>query len=239
MKKLLLLAFAAFSINVASAQSTTMQIPTHATTITGPYNGVLPLTARLSVVNISNQSIDVQVARKVISEVAGSENVFCWTQCYFPNVDVSPDIETIAAGATNSMFYADYSPKGNAGKTTIRYSFFRANSPTPDSVHTTIVYDATTVAGVKGAFYASNAISMPSPNPANDMTTIGYNLPANARNSKIKLYNAIGGLVKEINLSDKQGAIMLVTSGLPSGIYFYTLQVDNRSLTTKKLVVKH
>ena len=239
MKKLLLLAFAALTFNAASAQSTTMQIPAHAATISGSANGTMPLTARLSVVNISNQSIDVQVARKVLSEVAGTENVFCWTQCYFPNVSVSPDIETIAAGATNSMFYADYSPKGNAGKTTIRYSFFRPNASTPDSVHAIIVFDATGATGVKKAFDASNAISLPSPNPANDMTTIGYNLPANARNSKIKLYNAIGGLVKEINLSDKQGALMLVTSGLPSGIYFYTLQVDNRSLATKKLVVKH
>jgi hypothetical protein len=237
MKKLLLLAIAACSLNAASAQSTTMQLPAYATTVSGHVDSIL--VGRVSVVNISNQSIDVKVSRKVISEVPGSENVFCWTQCYTPMVSVSPDVETIQAGATNSMFYGDYSANGFAGKTTIRYSFFRVNSAAPDSVHATIVYDASRTTGVKKAFDASNALSLPSPNPANDMTTIGYTLPANARNSKIKLYNAIGGLVKEISLSDKQGALMLVTSGLPSGIYFYTLQVDNRSLTTKKLVVKH
>jgi hypothetical protein len=239
MKKLLLLAFAAFTVNAASAQSTTMQLPSHATTIFGSYTSGSVLTAHVSVVNIGSQPIEVKVARKIIKEVTGSENVFCWTQCYLPTTSVSPDKETIAAGATNTMFTADYSPNGFQGITTIRYSFFRVNSSTPDSVHTTLVYDASKIMGTKKDFDINSAISLPSPNPANDMTAIGYNLPANASNSKIKLYNTIGGLVKEINLTDKQGAIMLVTSGLPSGIYFYTLQVDNRALTTKKLVVKH
>jgi hypothetical protein len=237
MKKILLLAFAAFTINAASAQST-MQIPTFTATVTNHVDSIL--VGRVTVVNASNQSIDVKVSKKVIGQaVTGSENVFCWTQCYTPSTFVSPDVETIAAGASNSIFYADYTPNGHPGTTKIRYSFFRVNAPAPDSVHATIEFKATGVTGVKKSFDANTAISLASPNPANDMTAIGYSLPANTRNNKIKLYNAIGGLVKEINLADKKGTIMLVTTGLPSGIYFYTLQADNQSLATKKLIVKH
>jgi hypothetical protein len=83
------------------------------------------------------------------------------------------------------------------------------------------------------------SISAPWPNPANDLTKIDFNLPANSRNNKLRLFNAIGGLVKEVAITQKQGTAIITTSNLANGVYFYTVQVDGRSVETKKLIVRH
>ena len=53
------------------------------------------------------------------------------------------------------------------------------------------------------------------------------------------IFNAIGGLVKEVAITQKQGTAIITTSNLANGVYFYTLQVDGRSIETKKLIVRH
>lgn len=240
MKRILLVVMAAFSVAAVQAQSQLpLQTQNAPATVYGGYTQPAPLVASFPVVNTGSQALNIKVARKVISEVAGSENNFCWgVNCYPPFVSVSPDAENIAAGATNSSFIADYTPMNMPGITIIRYSFFKENST--DSIHTTVRFDATSaVNSTKKNMDNVASISAPSPNPARDLTMIRYNLPGNTRNNKLKVFNAIGGVVKEVSLTQKQGDLILVTSQLPNGIYFYTLQSDNNSVVTKKLIVKH
>jgi hypothetical protein len=180
----------------------------------------------------------VKVARKVLNQVTGSENNFCWgADCYPDFISVSPNPVNIPAGGSNSSFKGDYSPNGNQGITRIRYSFFKTTG-SPDSVHTIVTFNANSISGNRKDADLNNMIGMPTPNPANEMTAIQYNLPAGTKSAKLRVLNAIGGLVKEMNL-EKQGAALIITSNLPNGIYFYNLQVDGRSVSTKKLIVKH
>src|SRR5688572_4863530 len=213
MKKLLLSAFSAVLFTGAFAQTSPIQIQNAPPVVFGGYGQGNVLQASFPVMNTSSQSINVAVARKIISQVAGSENNFCWgVNCYPPNVSVSPDFETIAANGTNSSFIADYTPNGFPGNTCIRYSFFKTTG-TPDSVHTTICFNANTISGSRKDVDLNNLIGMPSPNPANEMTVIQYNLPAGTKNAKLRVLNAIGGLVKEMSL-EKQGAALIITSNL-------------------------
>src|SRR5688500_19415218 len=127
MKKTLLAIIAGFAFSSAIAQTTTLQVQNAPATVYGGYSQNIPLAATFPVVNTGTQPIDIKVSRKIISEVMGSENNFCWgVNCYPPFVSVSPDAETINAGASNTSFIGDYIPNGMAGITTIRYSFFRA-----------------------------------------------------------------------------------------------------------------
>lgn len=241
MKKILLAFVAGLTFSAAVAQSTTVSLQTPSTTVVfGGYNQAT-IAATFPVVNTGTQPIDLKVRRKVIQEVAGSENNFCWgVNCYPPFVSVSPDPETIAAGATNNSFIADYSPWGHPGITIVRYTFFRATNAT-DSVHVTLRFDATAATMGTKKDINGNTVSLdaPKPNPANELTTIGFNVPANSRNNKLRIFNAIGGLVKEVALSSGQGSAIVTTSNLANGVYFYTLQVDGRSVETKKLIVRH
>jgi hypothetical protein len=43
--------------------------------------------------------------------------------------------------------------------------------------------------------------------------------------------------VKEVAIADKQGIAKLNVSDLNAGIYFYSIIVDNKQVTTKKLIV--
>jgi hypothetical protein len=238
MKKLLLSAFSFFAVSAVFAQSQ-LQIINAPTVVYGGYQQPV-LTATFPIMNTGTQAADVKVARKVISEVIGSENNFCWgINCYNPLISVSPDMQTIAANTSNSSFIADYTPNGYSGITTIRYSFFKVNGSSPDSVHTTIQFRATSPLGTKKDMDTNAILDAAFPNPANAFTKIPYNLPAGTKNAKLRLMNAIGGLVSEVNL-DKQGLpVIIVTDNLPAGIYFYNLQVDGRAVSTKKLIVKH
>ncbi|HSI91528.1 MAG TPA: T9SS type A sorting domain-containing protein [Adhaeribacter sp.] len=238
MKRTLLSALAALSLSVCVAQVVQPQNPP--ATVVGSYNQSGPLAATFAVVNTSSQAENIVVARKMISEVPGSENNFCWgVNCYPPNVSVSPDAETIPANGTNSSFIADYTPNNQQGITVIRYSFFREFG-TPDSAHVTITFDASSaVASTRKNIDHSEMIGMPSPNPANSITSIPFNVPLSARSSKLRIMNAIGGIVKEVELPKKQGNAIVVTSDLQSGIYFYNLQIDGNSVATKKLIVRH
>ena len=240
MKKTLLAIFAGFAFSGAVAQSTTIQPQNAPGTVYGGYTDAM-LEASFPVVNTGTQPISVKVSKKVISEVTGSENNICWgIACYPPFISVSPDPETIPAGGSNSSFKGDYIPNGMPGITTIRYSFFRATGAT-DSVHVTVRFDASAAVLGTRKDLNNNAISIcaPQPNPANEMTTIAFSLPANSRNNKLRIFNAIGGLVKEVAITQKQGTAVITTSNLANGVYFYTLQVDGRSVETKKLIVRH
>lgn len=236
MKKLLLSAFSFFAVSAVFAQGS-LQLQNPPTVVFGNTAAAVQQ-ATFPVVNTSSQSVNVKVARKIISEVTGSENNFCWgINCYPPNVSVSPDDVAIASNQTNNSFVADYTNNGYVGNTTIRYSFFKTTG-SPDSVHATIQYRVTSPTGISKDQAANDMIGLPGPNPANEMTAIPYNLPAGTKNAKLRILNAIGGLVKEISL-EKQGAAIVITSNLPNGVYFYNLQVDGRPVSTKKLIVKH
>ena len=241
MKKTLLSIFAAISVATAFAQTSPIHVQSTTLTVMGGYTQALPLAATFPVVNTSSQPIDVKVRRKVITNVTGSENNFCWgVNCYPPNVSVSPDPATIAAGGTDNSFVGDYTPNGMPGMAVIRYTFYKTTG-TPDSVQVVVNFDArAAVMGTRNDINSNNiSIGTPKPNPANDLTTIDFSLPANSRNNKLRIFNAIGGLVKEVAITQKQGTAIVTTSSLANGVYFYTLQVDGRSVETKNLIVRH
>jgi hypothetical protein len=78
------------------------------------------------------------------------------------------------------------------------------------------------------------------PNPFNPTTTISYDLPERAR-VKLSVYNILGQEVATlVNGEQEPGRynINFDASGLPSGIYFYTLQTPYFTKTNKMVLVK-
>ncbi|MCX7696792.1 MAG: hypothetical protein N2Z72_03745, partial [Bacteroidales bacterium] len=97
------------------------------------------------VTNQTNQNLPVKVKKAEIQIVPGSENTFCWGQCYIPTVYVSPDAITIPAHTTDDhSFWGEYKPMGHLGVSTIRYTFFVSDNPS-DSVAVYVKYIATPV----------------------------------------------------------------------------------------------
>ncbi len=87
-------------------------------------------------------------------------------------------------------------------------------------------------------FFHDNIIFQNTPNPFTGNTVIPYSVDNKSSTSFINIYNTIGKKVKSVKLTEKGNSrIVLDHTGLPSGIYLYTLVVDDKIIGTKKLVV--
>ncbi len=76
------------------------------------------------------------------------------------------------------------------------------------------------------------------PNPTREFVSVDYDITG-LNNAKVVIFNLLGSKVKEIELSDPVGTLKVNTSDLLEGIYFYSLLINNESLITQKLIIKH
>jgi hypothetical protein len=78
------------------------------------------------------------------------------------------------------------------------------------------------------------------PNPFDHVTTIRYDLPQSFRSAKIVITSTSGKSLKQIPLSgSKTGQIRIEAGSFPTGMYFYSLYVDNTLVETKKMIVSN
>lgn len=189
------------------------------------------------ITNNSANDIKVTVKKVIIDTVPGSENYFCWTSCYMPNVYIG-DTLTIKAGQTNNThFTGEYEAYGHAGKSKIMYVFYNYNNPT-DSVAYICEYHAGSGVGISNTVKAVSTAKV-YPNPAKTAITIDYEIPSNANSARFEIRNILGQTVSDTKLESFEGKQKVDVSGLINGVYFYTLIVDNQSVISKKLIIKN
>jgi len=196
------------------------------------------IVARAHIKNISGSAKDIKVRRFQQTVVPGSSNYFCWDVCYGPSTSISLNPLTIEPGDTNEAFYADYEGNGNVGLSTIQYCFYDQQNNS-DSICFIAVFNASATGVETNLFANENKISNAYPNPASGSAKITYSVKSDAGNSKFVLHNMLGAVVKTIDLNEKLATLEIHLNGLQSGIYFYSLVVDNKTIATKKLVVTH
>ena len=77
------------------------------------------------------------------------------------------------------------------------------------------------------------------PNPAQDASSIDYQLPAQTQHAELLIRRALDGqLVEKRSLSTESTRFTLSLKAYPAGTYFYTLVADGVPLATKRLVVE-
>jgi hypothetical protein len=86
------------------------------------------------------------------------------------------------------------------------------------------------------ALHNSSLISL-APNPGSDKITANYIINENAKTAKIELYNFAGQIVSAFNLNIEDKNYTLDCSSLASGMYFTTLVVDGKQVSTQKLII--
>lgn len=76
------------------------------------------------------------------------------------------------------------------------------------------------------------------PNPSAGITTIDCYMPDNSGDAKIVLYNMSGVIVHQYYITSKgNSSITLDLQDLPSGIYFYSMTVDRKTVSDRKRIV--
>jgi len=181
-------------------------------------------------------AIDVRVKRITVDTVPGTQNYFCWEQCYEPATSVSPTALNIPVGERISQFYADYKSNGIPGVSVLTYCFYD-DANEADSVCATVRFSATPV-GILDVFTQDRSgVSEPYPNPARNEARVNYALHSGWQSAKVDLYSMLGAKVRTVRLTNDHGTLTLHVSDLPSGMYFYSLVVDDKTVTTRKMLV--
>jgi len=74
------------------------------------------------------------------------------------------------------------------------------------------------------------------PNPFGSETTINYYLPENVNNAKMVFYDETGKVIKETELNEKgNGSVVVNAANLRSGIYSYSMVVNEKIIDTKRM----
>lgn len=76
------------------------------------------------------------------------------------------------------------------------------------------------------------------PNPFNPTTTIPYYLPEDIENATLLVYDILGRVVKEQQVSTDQESIQFDASNLSSGMYIYQLKSGSTIKTRKMMLIK-
>ena len=157
-----------------------------------------------TVKNTSSSNKSYKVRKTYISILNGSENVFCFGQCYIPSVFVSPSGLTLAGGASTSpgAFAVHYTPNSE-GMSIIAYSVFDENNPA-DSTYFIVKYYVAVDASISTTT-SSVTISDAYPNPAKDYFFVDYEIN-NAQMANIEVVNILGSVVfnQEISTNDSR-----------------------------------
>jgi len=81
------------------------------------------------------------------------------------------------------------------------------------------------------------AIGNAHPNPTANTTTIPYTLPQGTTKGELVFYNVQGVEVKRFKVDNTFNSLLISTTDIPAGTYYYNLQIGGDASATKKMVV--
>lgn len=76
----------------------------------------------------------------------------------------------------------------------------------------------------------------PFPNPTQNFITIPYSLPYNEKSGTLKIFDINGKEIKSYTVDNNFNNIVLTTSELPSGTYYYQLVTSKGQVDTKRII---
>ena len=182
-----------------------------------------------------------KVIRTILSKDVQDSAQFCWGGvCYGFITNTSTHSDTLSRGDTVEYAHGGFHSILVTGPANVvrkvHYQVYNMNSVyRNDTAGFTIQYNPT-MAGIN-ELNLSGTLSEAYPNPASSIVSIKYDVNSGSQKAKITIYDMLGKEVKEIFLNDKQGTTRISTEDLYSGIYFYSLKIGDKTISTKKLVV--
>ena len=126
-----------------------------------------------------------------------------------------------------------------SGESSIRYIVFnKANAAESIEFDTNFIVEEKPE---KQSIYNSKYITLHDvyPNPVVDYAFVDYKIQNDRVKARIVIHNILGNIVGEYNLPLLENKVKMRTEELSSGVYFYTLYIDNEGVLTRKLVVKN
>jgi len=89
-----------------------------------------------------------------------------------------------------------------------------------------------------GLFLSDASLGQNTPNPFTGSTNINYSLPQNFGRAKLMVTDISGRIIKTVMINGTgRGNLNIDASGLSSGVYNYTLYVDEKMISSKQMVL--
>ncbi len=123
-------------------------------------------------------------------------------------------------------------------QTTLKFEFFPKGSPTEMVEH--YINLAVEEKATKSYIYQSKEITIQDvyPNPVQENAYIDYKLHSESVKAKITLHNILGKPMGEYDLPISEDRVKIQAEDLLSGVYFYTVYLNNNGILTRKLIVR-
>lgn len=193
-------------------------------------NGDEPMKIAFSILNSTGNPVKTIVKREYQNNQIGTDNQFCWVSCYATTTSVSPDtIEIDANDTLKNTFYTHFWANGNEGDYTIRYTFFEADNEANEN-YIDITYRAKKTVSIKNE---TEVVVKVYPNPVSDILSVEYTA---TDDGKFALFDITGKKITESTLKSTSKSHQIDLSSLNSGVYFYTIVSNNKTVSTKKLI---
>ena len=201
------------------------------------YDTTTDVATEIDLKNISNSSQTYKVIRTVKILPGAQKTNFCFSVGCFPDTtNISPLTLTLDAGIKDNSFSSHISPNAISGSALVYYKFFNIK----DNTDTVGIYIQSEVwhLGIENLSNAQADLGNVFPNPANEKFTVEYTV-ANEGQAGVVIRNMLGTTIREQAVPSGNGKVQVNTADLPEGIYFCSLFIDGKSVSTRKLVIRH
>lgn len=204
------------------------------------YHGIIGETikAPIRVKNTSDKTITL-IIRKISNQIGSTQrNYFCLdANCLDQrNDDV---VLRVDPGQTVSSIQIALEGGLVSGESNAKYLIFNKLNGSSDFFEFDINF-VIEEKPEKHSIYNSRRITLHDvyPNPVSDHAFVDYKILNERAKAHIVVHNILGNVVGEYSLPFAENRVKIRTEDLNSGIYFYTLYIDNEGVMTRKLIVK-
>lgn len=178
------------------------------------------------------------IIRKAQGETGLNQKAyFCiGDECLEPGLDQFS--KRIEPGETLANLYFMVETGLSNANNTFRFEVFPRGNPALGMEHTVSV--AVEEKPAKSVVFQSRDISIHDiyPNPIADLAYIDYRLTNETLKAKVVIHNILGSPVGSYELPANESRVKIQADELASGVYFYTVYLDNIGVLTRKLVVR-
>ena len=189
--------------------------------------------------NVSASSKLIKIRKNILLNGTNHDIYFCYNQtCFTPFTYYW--FANIAAGGvlpngsgTSYGLRTEFDANTTVGNSLVRYTVYDSTNVS-DSFNITIAYNVADINSIRKI--TSNAsVSNAAPNPASNVINFNYDL--GNTEATVKIYNALGTLVKTTQLNAATKTTQIDVSSLEEGFYIYSVIANGKAISTKRLVI--
>jgi hypothetical protein len=178
------------------------------------------------------------IIRKVQSDLTSTQKGYFCLDKKCLETSITEFSKRIEPGETIQQLVYTVESGMLSGQNSVKFQVFPKGSPHEITEYSVSI--AISEKTEKPVLFQSKEITIQDvyPNPVQDHAYVDYRIHNENVKAKLVIHNILGKPMNEFNLPTSETRVKLQTEEFTSGIYFYTLYLDNNGVLTRKLIVR-